>query len=367
MGEMRGKQRLLCAIQGGQPDRVPVLPQIWLDHAAIVSGIDPLEIMERPELGFRAMLMTARHYGLDGFRAFLIYPARRVERAGPTVYELDPETGERLGIVDMEGGWDLKPFVPPKLVHTLDDVSRIPVPSAQSYWDDGRCVHLQEIVQEAGEDHVVVGRVLAFATNWLFVQRGHERAMFDLYEEPRIAHAVLENGLHIAVEQMRAMRGAGVELFYIGDATASTDLISPRHFKEYVFPYYKAFCEEAHQLGGLVYVHVCGNQTPLAEMLADTGADCIEPMDPLGGVDPAYMKRLVGDRAALMGGVSTLTMLKGTPEQVEAEARECIRKAGHGGGYILAAGCMVPRDTPRENVRALVRAAREFGSYPLPQ
>jgi uroporphyrinogen decarboxylase len=64
-----------------------------------------------------------------------------------------------------------------------------------------------------------------------------------------------------------------------------------------------------------------------------------------------------------MGGVSTLTMLRGTPEQVQAEAQAVIRKAGGGGGYIMAAGCMVPRDTPEENMQAMVRAAHEFGRY----
>ena len=63
---MKGKERVLCALRRRRPDCVPVLPQIWLDHAARISGIDPLSIMEHPELGFRAMLITARHYGLDG-------------------------------------------------------------------------------------------------------------------------------------------------------------------------------------------------------------------------------------------------------------------------------------------------------------
>ena len=79
---MKGKERVLCALRRGRPDCVPVLPQIWLDHAARISGVDPLEIMRKPHLGFRAMLQTARHYGLDGFRTFLIYDSRHVVREG---------------------------------------------------------------------------------------------------------------------------------------------------------------------------------------------------------------------------------------------------------------------------------------------
>lgn len=347
----------------GQPDCVPVLPQIWLDHAARVSGIDPLEIIRRPEMGFRAMLLTARHYGLDGFRTFVIYEPRRVERVGDQVFEFDAKTGEKIGTVDMDGGWATRLFAPPPAVTSLADVAAIPVPSAQSYWDSGMCVHQQHTVEEAGDDHLVVGRPLGFTMNYLLQMGGAGDGMFMLYDQPEVVHALFAKGLQIALEQTRAMRRAGVELFMLGDASASCDVISPAHFKEFVSPYYKAYCDEVHRMGGLVYVHVCGNQTPLAEMLADTGVDCIEPMDPLGGVDAADMKRRVGHRVALMGGVSTLTMLQGTPEQVEAEARDIILKAGTGGGYTLAAGCMVPRDTPEDNVRALVRAAHDFGRY----
>ena len=259
----------------------------------------------------------------------------------------------------------MKPFEPPNYVQDLDDVARIPVPSAQSYWDDGRCEHLRQVVQEAGENHLVVGRGLGFTMNWLLTQRG-DKALYDLYDQPGLVHALFEKGLQIALEMTRAMRAAGVELFLMGDATASCDVISPRHFREFVLPYYQSYCAEVRRLGALTYVHVCGNQTPLAEMLADSGVDCIEPMDPSGGVDPADMKRRVGHRVALMGGVATLTLLRGTPREVEEEARKCILAAGRDGGYILAAGCMVPRDTPEDNIRALVNTAHEFGRYPLP-
>jgi uroporphyrinogen decarboxylase len=311
------------------------------------------------------MLETARAYNLDGFRTFMIYPPRRVVAEGTTVYELDPLTGERIAVVDMDGGWQSKPLAPPRPVQTVHEAEAMPVLPAQSYWDDGRCPALAQIVGQAGEDFVVVGRPLGFTVNWLIEQRGGEQALLDLVERPHLAHALLEVGLQVALEQTWAMRRAGVEVFYMGDASASASVISPRYFREYVFPYYRAYVDEVHRLDAIAYVHVCGNARPLAEMLIEAGIDCLDTMDPLGGVDPADIRRRVGRRAALMGGISTLTLLNGTPAQVEEEARACILAAGREGGYVLAAGCMVPRDTPPENVRALVRAGHEYGRYPL--
>jgi uroporphyrinogen-III decarboxylase len=57
-----------------------------------------------------------------------------------------------------------------------------------------------------------------------------------------------------------------------------------------------------------------------------------------------------------MGGLNTLTLANGTPDEVRVEA---IRKCREGGplGYILAAGDMVPPNTPLENLQAMVDVA----------
>jgi uroporphyrinogen decarboxylase len=55
-----------------------------------------------------------------------------------------------------------------------------------------------------------------------------------------------------------------------------------------------------------------------------------------------------------MGNVPPLdVMARGTPEQVQAWARECIRKTG-GRGLILSAGGGVSPGTPPEAIDALV-------------
>jgi uroporphyrinogen-III decarboxylase len=162
------------------------------------------------------------------------------------------------------------------------------------------------------------------------------------------------------MEKAVALVRCGVDALYIGDASASASVISPRQFEEFCFPRFRRFCEELRRRGVLIYLHICGNSLPLLEMMAETGVDCIEPLDPLGGVTVAEARRRVGARVALMGGVNTLTLLNGTPEAVREEALACCRAGGADGGYILAAGDMVPDFTPEANLHALVRAAKDF-------
>ena len=75
-------------------------------------------------------------------------------------------------------------------------------------------------------------------------------------------------------------------------------------------------------------------------------------------------KTAVGSRATLRGNIDPVgVVLEGTPEQVLEASRECIKNAKEGGRFILALGCTVAYNTPRENIRALQRAVEEFGYY----
>ena len=94
-----------------------------------------------------------------------------------------------------------------------------------------------------------------------------------------------------------------------------------------------------------------------------TGLDCIGPLDPLGRFSARQARGIVGDRAALMGGVNTVSFLAEDPGVVEAEARACIEGAGEHGGYVLGSGCMVPPASRKDNLCALSDAAVKHGTY----
>lgn len=104
--------------------------------------------------------------------------------------------------------------------------------------------------------------------------------------------------------------------------------------------------------------HIRGNSRPLFELMAETGVDCIEPLDALGGVEVADAKWRVGQRVALMGGVNTLKLAHGSLSEVEQDIGRCLNEGASGGGYILACSDMLPTETAPEKVRTMVRMAR---------
>jgi MtaA/CmuA family methyltransferase len=273
---------------------------------------------------------------------------------------VDPATGKRLGRIDVLGGGGLIRDHPIFPVESLDDLKKIPRPHSEELLAFRPFISLRQAVEKAKKRFFVASSPGPFTVNYVSERRGREQALMDLVTEPGLAKKIMDVGLEIAIEKAKALVKCGVDALYIGDPSASASLISPTQFKEFCLSRFRTFCDELHKYGVLIYLHICGNASPIREMMADTGADCLEPLDPLGGVSVADAKRRVGHRVALMGGVNTLTLLNGSPAAVYEEALGCCRAGGADGGYILAAGDMVPDFTPEENVRSLVQAAKDY-------
>ena len=96
---------------------------------------------------------------------------------------------------------------------------------------------------------------------------------------------------------------------------------------------------------------------PILDQLVQTNPHALHSLDPQAGLDIAEVKRLYGDMLCLIGNVSLVTLGRGTPEQVAAEAKGLIRDLGENGGYMLSSSNSIASYLPVENVLALSRAA----------
>ncbi|MBI2302455.1 MAG: hypothetical protein HYU66_26415 [Armatimonadetes bacterium] len=138
-------------------------------------------------------------------------------------------------------------------------------------------------------------------------------------------------------------------------------------FRELGLPVLKRTTELAYDLGIPTHVHSCGPETELVRMAAlETKLTIIDPLEirPMGDCDLAELKRLYGHRIALKGNLHTTdTMLRGSVDDVVRASKAAIDAAGEGGGFILSTGDQCGRDTPDENLFAMVEVCRTYGSY----
>lgn len=362
---MNSRDLMIAAMRREPTERIPTMPQICHDlPVRLYEGEFPTpggdwldglrRCVEDPAVSYDLVIRIVRQVGCDGLRLFVKPEPMRVVRYGDELIVLDRETGNRIGRIDTHGGGE---FVP--------DRKAAPVESLEEYRAKLDLM-LRELTDEKMESlRAARSRVPALfvasspggiTMNTYAALRGRQQAMVDFFERPDFVEAAMDMQADVMIQRAERLLATGIDCLYIGDPAASASLISPRHFERFCLPAYRKFCRHFQGKDILIYLHICGNSRPILEMMADTGADVVEPLDPLGGVEVADAKRRIGGRVALMGGVNTLTLSRGTPEDVRAEA---IRKCREGGphGYILAAGDMVPPDTSLANLQTMVDVA----------
>ena len=101
---------------------------------------------------------------------------------------------------------------------------------------------------------------------------------------------------------------------------------------------------------------------PILELIAENRCDACETLTPpsMGGdARPTELKKRVGSRSALIGGLDQNTVLeKGTEDEIRQHVRAMFEDYGAGGGYIIS-----PSDhffnVSASNLEAYAKAARE--------
>lgn len=199
--------------------------------------------------------------------------------------------------------------------------------------------------------------------------RGMEQAMMDLVTAPGLVDAVLDRVEAIQSEMMaRLFRRAAthLDLVFISDDIAGQQslLISPQMWARHLRPRLRRWCDLVHAHGLRVFYHTDGAARPLIGPIIDCGVDVLNPIQhACPGMELLELKREFGEHVIFHGGVDNQAVLPtGTPEEVRAETRECLRTLGAGGrGFICCSCHNVQAGTPIENILAMVDTVHQSG------
>jgi len=142
------------------------------------------------------------------------------------------------------------------------------------------------------------------------------------------------------------------------DPVASGDMISPQTFRRFAAPFLKELVNRVKDKGKSSMLHICGNTSKILQDVVAIGPSCFSLEKK---VDLRQAKEVLGGKVCVAGNVSpTGAFLNGSPEEVLAEAKECMRAWGPGGGFILTLGCDFPKTVPLENVMALMSMKQQI-------
>ena len=191
---------------------------------------------------------------------------------------------------------------------------------------------------------------------------GIEPLILATYDDPDWVHEFLKIIQRRKLIYTQSLKGARYDLLELGGGDASSTVISPTLFDEFVAPYDEPVIAAAHEAGQRIVYHTCGGMMPILENIAGMKTDAMETFTPVGmgaDVDLAEAKRRIGDRVCMIGGLDQGHFFKGcTPAETRAEVRRCFEAAGAGGGYIV---CPSDHffDADPELIKAYADAAHE--------
>jgi uroporphyrinogen decarboxylase len=168
---------------------------------------------------------------------------------------------------------------------------------------------------------------------------GIEKLIIDTYMDPEWVKTFLGILRDRKIQYARSLNGAKFDLIELGGGDASTTVISPDIFNEFVAPYDTPIIKAAQEAGQKIVYHTCGGMMPILEDIAAMGVDAMETFTPVGmgaDVDLAEAKRRIGDKVCMIGGFDQLHFFTECSEETtRREVRRCFEAAGEGGGFIL--------------------------------
>ncbi len=228
---------------------------------------------------------------------------------------------------------------------------RLPDPFGGGRMHD-RIKAIEIMRQEVGEEKSIVGWVegpLALGAEL----RGLSAIMIDFIEDSQFVNDLLDFTAAVAIRYAEAQIQAGADTIGMSDAAAC--MMGPEYFSRFLLPrQHKVFgWIKEHYPHVLTRQHICGQTGPILGGMKELPVDIYELDYPVNL--PAARAKLEG--RVISGNVSTVTtLLNGTPDEVYESARECHATCGT--KFIVGSGCEVSPLTPPDNLRALIRYAR---------
>lgn len=379
---MTSRERLLCVLNGGMPDAVPVSPFVQEEYLSYYFGkkntsrlYDAAALCR--ELGFD---LTARMY-VNEIPYFLqrSFPNWEVENqtevtGGNYIRTLTVKTPERT-LKQVEGA-QYNPLVLngihfatiEYLIKDSDDfeVFRKYCPRMEKQDAD----HIIESGREArkviGDLGVAcpwgMGGVYNLVSTYIDVQD----MMVDALAEEEYYNEYMSFFSDLIISDYEVFVQSEFDGVGIQGNIANGDMMGADFFDAHVLPYEKRVIDVLRSGGKPTIYHNCGKAKFLYPCYPKLGITVWETVAeaPQGDSILKEAKEYFGDRLVLSGNFDQVHFLKeAAPEEVEKRAYEQMLTGKPGGHYIFACSDYLESGTPLENVKALIRGARAASAY----
>ena len=223
------------------------------------------------------------------------------------------------------------------------------------------------VVDKLGEERFIFGRCFdefAFPFEYTF---GEDFFLF-MALQPDLAKLGFDLITELELAKAQLFIDAGVDAIMPGgDFSDSTGpMISPQNIRDIFLPGMKRLSEYCHKAGVRMMSHNCGNNWKIMDLLIEAGYECWQSIAcKTADMDLKRLKEQYGDQIAFWGGINIETLVTGTPEENRADVRYALEHAAPGGGLILGTSNSVCYGSRYENYMAALETAHKYGAYPI--
>lgn len=383
---MTGLERMLTALAGGTPDRVPFVPNIWqwfhVNRARgslpdeLAGAATPVEALRR--IGAEVMskfdgicLVERLHCCQSGvffeddgglkplwtsFTSFEGGNVRRERLETPDgtlthVWQYEPLTGAPF---ETEHWW--KQFD--------DDLPAVRAWLHDADWELDRTA-LQRGLENVADDGLILVQLPPTPLKKFHWLAGPEQASLFIVDRPDVMRElaqIQEAKVLAALEQVVDLDG--VHVFEFPENLDSL-FYSPPLFREFCLPVMQKAARMVHQRGKYLFAHACGHLKALARLFVEAELDCVEGQahPPLGDwrLDEARQLGLIA-----CGGMTANEQEWTGPDaarRIDHHVRDLFASLGDRRRFLFASGCNTSPAMPFANLLAFRDAAWKYGRF----
>jgi uroporphyrinogen-III decarboxylase len=379
---MTGKERILCTLSGGIPDRVPVtlfVQQEYLSYYYKKSGMDRVKdaALLAAELGFD--LITRQRTHEEPFWTRKSYPnwelTKREEISGGNIHRrLEIKTPG--GILSQTESAPYDPSIV-EGVHFITTQFMINTPEDfelfRKYMPVRDKAYFEEMKDAAADAHRLVGD-LGICSPWgpggvfnaACILRDISQLCMDPYEDEDFYHEFMGFLASVLEKDYELLAETEHECLGMQGNMANGALVGPDFFRKNMQPYEQRLIDVVKSRGKYVLYHNCGPAKNLYGNYKEMKMSVWETISPppQGDNDIAEAKEILGKDLVLSGNLDQIHFLKEAGvDEVCAATERLINICKSGGKYLFDTSDYLESNTPLENVKAMIETVKVCGKY----
>ncbi|MDI3541935.1 MAG: uroporphyrinogen decarboxylase [Candidatus Methanomethylophilaceae archaeon] len=353
----RARRRYAAAVLGGEADRVPVDPMM-MSHSTLACGFTIRDYYENPCLGAHCLAYVQELYDL--------LPVTKYYFAHPWMSEL----GTKIRFMD---------YIPPVpdniVVNGPEDVDKLRVPDPEEIKNGftyKRLTMANDYIKKKLPNMFVPLAACPEPEGSAAALCGIEEFLMWTVTDMDLTLKLIRKYTDTAISGAEAIaKTYGMALVNTGAVLANSDIMPPETIKKVAAENLPYLIKESFKRGAgpQIFYHFCGNHADDYHLFVNRII-----YSPLTIVNIGYkgrevfpaeiMKEAFGDKATIMPAVDTKRFISPNPKAVYDEAvRQILAGRDSEKGFILGTACEVPPYSPPGHIRALVRAAEDYGRY----